>query len=192
MTRFLQLRILADFQHLSLCYANQNVLAPGFPTMSAYQVTPFVERLVRLAGEGAHSAACSLYLLDTSKKSLHPSVVIGLPEAYVKAWGAVAVGTQCCGRAVAHAKPWIVSDMLSDPLFADARKAAETTPIRAAFSVPVIAADGEVLGSLACHYKKPYTASENDIERNQIFAQLIAYALTQDQHPQVETAIAAD
>lgn len=160
--------------------------------MAAYQVTPFVERLVRLAGEGAHSAACSLYLLDTSKQFLHPSVVIGLPDAYVKGCGPVAVGTQCCGRAVAHKKPWLVVDMLKDPLFADARKAAEDSPIRAAFSVPVITADGEVLGSLACHYKRPYTASENDIERNEIFAQLIAYTLTQDQHPEIETAIAAD
>jgi GAF domain-containing protein len=160
--------------------------------MSAYQVTPFIERLVRLAGEGANSAACSLYLLDAERRFLHPGVVIGLPEAYVKACGPVAVGTQCCGRAVEHKKPWLVTDMLTDPLFADARKAAENTSIRAAFSVPVMTSDGQVLGSLACHYKKPYTATENDIERNQIFAQLIAYALTQDQHPQVETAIAAD
>ena len=49
-----------------------------------------------------------------------------------------------------------------------------------------------MLGFVACHYKKPYTASENDIERNQTFAQLIAYALTQDQHPYVETTIALD
>jgi GAF domain-containing protein len=160
--------------------------------MAAFQVTPFIERLVRLAGEGANSAACSLYLLDEAKQFLHPGIVIGLPEAYVKGCGAVAVGTQCCGRAVKHKKPWIVSDMLTDPLFADAREAAESSPIKAAFSVPVITSDGEVLGSLACHYKKPYTATENDIERNQIFAQLIAYALTQDQHPHVETTIAAD
>lgn len=160
--------------------------------MSAYQVTPFIERLVRLAGEGANSAACSLYLLDPEKRFLHPSVVIGLPDAYVKGCGPVAVGTQCCGRAVEHKKPWLVTDMLTDPLFADGRKAVQQSPIRAAFSVPVITTDGEVLGSLACHYKKPYAASENDIERNQIFAQLIAYTLTQDQHPDVQTAIAAD
>jgi GAF domain-containing protein len=161
--------------------------------MAAFEVTPFIERLVRLAGEGAHSAACSLYLLDEAKKRLHPSVVIGLPDAYVKACGPVAVGTQCCGRAVEHKRPWLVTDMLTDPLFADARKAAQDSPIRAAFSVPVIAANGEVLGSLACHYKKPYTASENDIERNEIFAKLIAYALTEEEHhPHVETAVAAD
>jgi GAF domain-containing protein len=160
--------------------------------MSAFQVTPFIERLVRLAGEGAHSAACSLYLLDAEKQFLHPGVVIGLPEAYVKACGPVAVGTQCCGRAVAHKKPWLVVDMLKDPLFREARKAAESTPIRAAFSVPVISAGGEVLGSLACHYTQPYAATDNDIERNLIFAQLIAYSLTQDQHPEVETAVAAD
>jgi GAF domain-containing protein len=48
-------------------------------------------------------------------------------------------------------KPWIVSDMLSDPLFAAAKEASVKSGIRAAFSVPVITADGRVLGSLACH-----------------------------------------
>lgn len=148
--------------------------------MSAYQVTPFIERLVRLAGEGANSQACSLYLLNAAGTILHPGVIIGLPESYVARCGPVPVGTQCCGRAVQHKEPWVVTDMLTDPLFADAKQASVDSGIRAAFSVPVISRTGAAMGSLACHYRKPYKPTATDIERNETFAKLIAYALEEN------------
>lgn len=159
--------------------------------MSAYSITPFIERLVKLAGEGANSYACSLYLLDASERFLHPAVVIGLPKAYVDGCGPVEVGTQCCGRAVAHKKPWLVTDMHADPLFAAAKGASDSSGIRSAFSVPVIGADGTVYGSLACHYKKVYRASANDIERNEIFAKLIAYSLAEN-HDHISMSAVGD
>jgi GAF domain-containing protein len=70
--------------------------------------------------------------------------------------------------------------MLSDPLFAAAREASVKSGIRAAFSVPVITADGRVLGSLACHYRKPFTPTAYEIERNHLFATLIAFALVRE------------
>lgn len=71
--------------------------------------------------------------------------------------------------------------MLSDPLFASAREASIKSGIRAAFSVPVIEANGKVLGSLACHYRKPFSPSAYEIERNHLFATLIAFALVREQ-----------
>lgn len=138
---------------------------------------PIVPELVRLAGEAAQSQACSLYLLNGNPDVLEPAVVIGLPESYVQGIGQVRVGTQCCGRAVAERRPWIVEDMLADPLFADGCSGAQAGGIRAAFSVPVVAPDGSVLGSLACHYQEPRAPRAYDIERNQIFARLIGFAL---------------
>jgi GAF domain-containing protein len=145
-------------------------------------VPPIVHDMVRLAGEAAKSEACSLFLLNRDSELLHPAVVIGLPETYVRGIGSVRVGTQCCGRAVAERRPWIVEDMLTDPLFAEGRAAAQASKVRAAFSVPVIAPDQTVLGSLACHYFKPFRPSEYDIERNRIFAQLIGFALREQAH----------
>ena len=108
---------------------------------------------------------------------LKPYILYGLPEAYVRGCGDVLVGTQCCGRAAQHRRPWIVSDMLTDPLFSDGKSAAEGSGIRAAFSVPVIDAAGNCIGSLACHYTRPYTPSSYDLERNRVFATLIAFTI---------------
>jgi GAF domain-containing protein len=138
---------------------------------------PFISNLVRLACEGAKADGATLYLLDASKRFLEPFVVYNLPQSYINGIGKVEVGTQCCGRAVAFKKPWIVTDMYTDPLFRDGLKGALQSDIRAGFSVPVIDPNGEAVGSLACHYKQPRTPSDYEIERNTIFATLIAHTL---------------
>jgi GAF domain-containing protein len=138
-----------------------------------------LKHLIQMAAEGANASSASFYQLDPQENVLKPLITYGLPAAYVEACGNVRIGDQCCGRAVQHRKPWIVSDMLEDPLFASARTAALVSPIRAGFSVPVISQDGECLGSLACHYSAPFTPSPEQIERNQTWASMIAYVIDQ-------------
>jgi len=68
-------------------------------------------------------------------------------------------------QAVQQRKLWVVSDTLSDPLFLSAREAAMETSIRAAFSVPVIRDDDKCVGSLVCHYRRPYTPTKREYRR---------------------------
>jgi GAF domain-containing protein len=134
----------------------------------------YLTSLVRIACEIADASAASLFLVDGSV--LRPFITYNLPAEYVAGIGTVRVGSQCCGRAVEHRKPWVVVDMLTDPLFAEGREGAASSPIRAAFSVPVM--DGDtVVASLACHYSHPRTPTKVEIERNQAFAKLIAITL---------------
>ena len=137
-----------------------------------------IGELIRLAADSAQSTSASLYLLDPNQAVLKPLATLGLPEQYVQACGDVHIGDQCCGRAVQQRKPWIVSDMLEDPLFASAKKAAQVSPIRAAFSVPVIDEKGDCLGSLGCHYDHPHVPDKADIERNEIWASMIAHVIS--------------
>lgn len=130
-----------------------------------------LESTVRIAAEIADAFAASLFVVDGDV--LRPYIIYNLPEEYVAGIGPVRIGTQCCGRAVLFKKPWIVTDMLTDPLFADGRDGARKSLIRAAFSVPVMEGD-KVIASLACHYTEPHTPSAVDIERNEHFARLIA------------------
>ena len=141
--------------------------------------------MVRLACELANGHGATLFVVDGPV--LRPLIVYNLPKEYIAGIGPVRVGTQCCGRAVEQKKPWIVTDMLTDPLFADGRAGAETSLIRAAFSVPVLARD-KAIASLACHYAQPHEPTKLDIERNEVFAKLIAISLANQQHlPEAET-----
>ena len=133
-----------------------------------------VVKLVRLACEIADAQGASLFLVNGDV--LQPYVIYNLPEDSVAGIGEVRVGSQCCGRAVEARKPWVVTDMLQDPLFAEGREGASNSPIRAAFSVPVFQGD-EVIASLACHYIAPHIPSAVDIDRNEHFARLIAITL---------------
>lgn len=130
--------------------------------------------MVRIACELADAKGATLFLVDGD--ILRPCVIYSLPKEYIDGIGTVHVGSQCCGRAVEHKKPWIVTDMLNDPLFAEGRKGAADSPIRAAFSVPVLDGD-RAIASLACHFDVPHTPSALDIERNEVFARLIAISL---------------
>jgi GAF domain-containing protein len=134
----------------------------------------FIENLVRLACEAAGANGATLFLVQG--EYLQPYVVHNLPQEYMAGIGPVRIGTQCCGRAVEHKRPWVVTDMLVDPLFAEGRGGAEASPIRAAFSVPVFQGEN-VIASLACHYDRPYTPTSADIERNENFAKLIGVSL---------------
>jgi signal transduction protein with GAF and PtsI domain len=135
--------------------------------------------LVQLAAEAANSNSASFYIVDGKKNVLKPLITYGLPPEYVEACGDVRIGDQCCGRAVQHRTPWIVSDMLKDPLFASARTAATLSPIRSGFSVPVIDQNQECIGSLACHFREPHTPTTEEIERNQTWATLIAHIISE-------------
>ena len=130
--------------------------------------------MVRLACELADADGATLFLVDDLV--LRPYVIYNLPKEYVTGIGTVRVGSQCCGRAVERKTPWIVSDMLTDPLFAEGRNGALASPIRAAFSVPVLDGD-KPIASLACHFAKPHSPSPLDLERNEVFAKLIAISL---------------
>lgn len=130
--------------------------------------------MVRIACELAGAKGATLYVVDGPV--LRPYLIYNLPKEYIDGIGMVRIGTQCCGRAVEAKKPWIVVEMLNDPLFAEGREGAVASPIRAAFSVPVL--DGDTaIASLACHFDTPHTPSHLDIERNQVFARLIAITL---------------
>ena len=132
-----------------------------------------VENMVRLAVQGAGAKSGSLFI--RRGENLYPWYTVGLTPEYVEACGAVPVGEQCCGRAVYHKRPWIVSNMLTDPDWTHMRDEIVKTPIRAGFSVPVM--DGEdCIASLACHFPVPHQPSAHAIQRNVTFATLIAFA----------------
>jgi PAS domain S-box-containing protein len=69
-----------------------------------------------------------------------------------------------CGTAAYKAEQVIVSDIATDPLWADFRNLALTHELRACWSVPILSSAGKVLGAFATYYHQPHTPSPQ--ERN--------------------------
>jgi GAF domain-containing protein len=136
-----------------------------------------ISKLVEAAAATLGSDMGSFYLLDKKGDTLEPYVTFNFPKEYLDACSSVRLGEQCCGRAAKYKLPWVVEDMWTDPLFEAAREGAKRAGIRAGFSVPVLDFNGDCLGSLASHFREPFTPTIYQLERQSAFAKLIGFAL---------------
>ncbi|MCW5751263.1 MAG: PAS domain S-box protein [Alphaproteobacteria bacterium] len=98
----------------------------------------------------------SLQLIDGDGR-LRPSAAPRLPAEYGRALDGLLVGPDVgsCGAAAWRREQVIVSDTLTDPLWADYRDVAQALGLRACWSTPVLDAAGRVLATFALHYDEP-------------------------------------
>jgi PAS domain S-box-containing protein len=126
-----------------------------------------LDALCRLAEERCSGALCSILLVGPDGTSLRHGAAPSLPGAYVKAIDGVTIGPSAgsCGTAAYRAQPVVVSDIATDPLWADYRVLALSHSLRACWSTPMCSSEGRVLGTLALYYREPRrpTPHERDI-----------------------------
>ena len=69
-----------------------------------------------------------------------------------------------CGTAAFLKKPVITTDIASDPLWAGYQDLALSYGLRAAWSQPLIAKNGAVLGTFAMYFAEPRSPSDSDVQ----------------------------
>ena len=109
--------------------------------------------LVLLMEGQAEGLRCSILLLNRDGKHVRHGAAPNLPEAYVKAVDGAAIGPRngSCGTAMYLRRPVVVTDVMTDPLWADYRELAKICGLRACWSTPILSAQGDVLGSFAMY-----------------------------------------
>lgn len=124
-----------------------------------------LNQLCRLSEEQIPKAMCSILLLDPLENRLVAGAAPSLPENYAKALDGLPVAdcAGSCGTAAFHRKRVIVSDIPNDPLWAPFRELAARFGIRACWSTPVFAQDGEILGTLAFSHNSVRSPSDWDL-----------------------------
>jgi PAS domain S-box-containing protein len=123
-----------------------------------------------LVEELASGSLCSILLFDPSTNCLRHGAAPSLPNAYTEAIDGAVIGPSVgsCGTAAYRAEPVIVSDIATDPLWADFRDLASAHGLRACWSTPILSSAGKVLGTFATYYREPRSPSsqeQNVIER---------------------------
>jgi diguanylate cyclase (GGDEF)-like protein/PAS domain S-box-containing protein len=85
---------------------------------------------------------------------LHPVAGPSLPEEYSRALEGVAIGPSVgsCGTAAFRAEPVEVTDIATDPLWAEYRHLVLPTGLQSCWSTPIKSADGRVIGTFAFYY----------------------------------------
>jgi PAS domain S-box-containing protein len=123
-----------------------------------------------LVEELASGSLCSILLFDPSANCLRHGAAPNLPKIYTEAIDGAVIGPSVgsCGTAAYRAEPVIVSDIATDPLWADFRDLASAHELRACWSTPILSSAGRVLGTFATYYREPRSPSsqeQNVIER---------------------------
>jgi PAS domain S-box-containing protein len=123
-----------------------------------------------LVEELASGSLSSILLMDPSANCLRHGAAPSLPITYTEAIDGAVIGpfAGSCGTAAYRAEPVIVSDIASDPLWADYRDLALAHELRACWSTPILSSTGRVLGTFATYYREPRRPSSeehNVIER---------------------------
>src|SRR5437868_5873996 len=121
--------------------------------------------LVFLMEGQAEGLRCSILLLSRDGKHVRHGAAPNLPEVYVKAVDGAPIGPHngSCGTAMYTRRPVVVTDVMTDPLWANYRKLARISGLNACWSTPILSPQGEVLGSFAMYRqeKRGPVAEEN-------------------------------
>lgn len=95
----------------------------------------------------------SVLLLDPEQRCLLHGAAPNLPAAYNEAIHGLAIGPEVgsCGTAAYRDREVMVTDIATDPLWADYKELALAHGLRSCWSVPLRAADGGVIGTVAVY-----------------------------------------
>jgi len=109
--------------------------------------------LVLLMEGQAEGLRCSILLLGRDGKHVQHAAAPHLPETYVKEVNGAPIGPRngSCGTAMYLRRRVVVTDVMTDPLWADYRDLAKICRLSACWSSPIISAQGDVLGSFAMY-----------------------------------------
>lgn len=138
-----------------------------------------LETIVRGVEQMQPGALCSILLLDGDGRSLRSGAAPSLPEFYNHAIDGAPIGPAAgsCGTAMYRGERVIVTDIASDPLWADYRALAEQAGLAACWSEPILGAGQRVLGSFAIYHRFPCQPDPADLALITGIAQLAGIAI---------------
>ena len=124
---------------------------------------------------------CSILLLNDAGTHLYHGAAPSLPDEYTQAINGVPIGPTegSCGTAAFRREPVIVEDIEFDPLWANYRAAALPHRLHACWSVPIVDAKNQVLGTFAIYYQHPCLPIDRHWELIAIATRSAAIAITQ-------------
>ena len=119
----------------------------------------------------------SILLLDG--RHLRHGAAPSLPKAYCEAIDGAEIGPRegSCGTAAFSGKPVFVSDIATDPLWAEYKAVALPHGLRACWSTPIITANRKVLGTFAMYHREPREPTVRDLALVDLVTQTAALVI---------------
>jgi PAS domain S-box-containing protein len=143
--------------------------------------------LVLLMEGQAEGLRCSILLLNRDGKHVRHGAAPNLAEAYVKAVNGAPIGPRngSCGTAMYRRRPVVVTDVMTDPLWADYRELAKICGLRACWSTPILSAQGDVLGSFAMYREENRGPLPDETRLTQIATHIAGIAIERQRQQEI-------
>jgi PAS domain S-box-containing protein len=134
------------------------------------ELQPILEEVLdaTIALLGADFGNVQLY--DTESHALKIVAQRGFQQEFLDHFNSVEEGTASCGVALQRRERVIVEDVLGDPSFAPHLKVVAAAGYRAVQSTPLISRDGELLGMMSTHFRRPHRPPENELRLADLYA----------------------
>jgi len=135
--------------------------------------------LVLLMEAQAEGMLCSILVLTADGMRVRHGAAPSLPEAYVKAVNGAPIGPRngSCGTAMYLKRPVVVTNVMTDPLWADYRDLAEICGLRACWSTPIFSHQGDVIGSFAMYRQQQRGPNAEEAHLTQIATHIAGIAI---------------
>lgn len=158
-----------------------HAMSRGLPLMQVLEVV--CEEVERLAPE-----VCVSILQVDDQGILHPLASPSLPFSYSTQLDGVPIGplVGSCGTAAWRKRPVLVTDIATDPLWADFRDLILPLGFKVCWSTPIIQKDGKVLGTFAFYYRQYGAVVASSFHQQLVLActDLCALAMEREQSRQ--------
>jgi len=135
--------------------------------------------LILLMEGQAEGLRCSVLLLSRDGIHVRHGAAPNLPEVYIKAVDGSLIGPRAgsCGTAMYTRQAVVVTDVLTDPLWADYRDLAKISGLRACWSTPILSSQREVLGSFAMYRQESRGPRAEETRLTEIATHLAGIAI---------------
>ncbi len=136
---------------------------------------------------------CSVLLITEDRKHLTCGAAPNLPEFYNQAVEGIEIGPNagCCGAAAYHGERVVSEDIMVHPNWEAFRDIAKRAGLRACWSEPIKASDGNVLGTFAVYYDRPMRPDKFSLDYATTTAYLAGIAI-ESKAKEAELVVAKD
>lgn len=131
----------------------------------------------------------SVLLLSPDGKRLTHGAAPSLPQSYREAINGSEIGPSAgsCGTAAYLGRPVYVTDIATDPLWADYRDLALPHGLRSCWSTPIRHADGNVMGTFAIYHRTLSGPTRDELNAIKIITDNVAQAIKWARNPDART-----
>ena len=142
-------------------------------------LTNVLEAICEVVERVVPNAKGAITLLDAERQALSFGVAPNLPRAFVAAMDFAPVGMRygSCSAAVFLSRAVTVTDVEADALWEFRRETALAADLRAAWSLPILASDGRVVGTLAVYRRQAGLPQPKEHELLSRMAQIAGIAI---------------